>query len=189
MKHMVRDVAAATSQWQIVIAGIFQINQAFARIYSAAASTAILLWSVSALRKRRIGTWCRDLRLRNCDAHYRWGKRWARAAGCAWNGGGVAGASYLVRGGWVSAVFAGSEPHGESLETCLRLSGVEALHGLRRLRFPRIVGADVPDVTFGIGAGEAFAAVILFFQIHEYFGSGTSGAGVYGVDIGNDEVG
>jgi len=50
MKHMVRDVADAAHQWQIVIDGIFQINQAFARIYSVAGATAIILWSVSALR-------------------------------------------------------------------------------------------------------------------------------------------
>jgi hypothetical protein len=50
MKRMARDVPTAASQWQIVIAGIFQINQAFARIFSVAGSIAILLWSVSALR-------------------------------------------------------------------------------------------------------------------------------------------
>ena len=55
MKHMLRDVAAAAAQWHIVIAGIFQINQAFARIYSVAASTAILLWSVSVLRNGGLG--------------------------------------------------------------------------------------------------------------------------------------
>jgi hypothetical protein len=55
MKHMLRDVAAAAPQWQIVISGIFQINQAFAKIYSAAASMAILLWSVSALRNGGLG--------------------------------------------------------------------------------------------------------------------------------------
>jgi hypothetical protein len=38
---MVRDVADAAHQWQIVIDGIFQINQAFARIYSVGASIAI----------------------------------------------------------------------------------------------------------------------------------------------------
>ena len=55
MKHMVRDVPAAAPQWQIVIDGIFQINQAFARIYSVAASMAIILWSVSALRNGGLG--------------------------------------------------------------------------------------------------------------------------------------
>jgi len=55
MKHMVRDVPAAAHEWQIVIDGIFQINQAFARIYSVAASMAILLWSVSALRNGGFG--------------------------------------------------------------------------------------------------------------------------------------
>lgn len=54
-EHMVRDVPAATHQWQIAIDGIFQINQAFARIYSVAASIAIILWSVSALRNGGLG--------------------------------------------------------------------------------------------------------------------------------------
>jgi len=52
MKRMVSDVPAAAHQWQIVMAGIFQINQAFASIYSVAASMATILWSVSALRNR-----------------------------------------------------------------------------------------------------------------------------------------
>jgi len=55
MKHMVRDDPAAARQWQIVIAGIFPINQAFARIYSVAASIAIILWSVSAFRNGGLG--------------------------------------------------------------------------------------------------------------------------------------
>jgi hypothetical protein len=50
MKHMARDVPAAAPQWRIVIDSIFQINQAFARIYAVAASIAIILWSISALR-------------------------------------------------------------------------------------------------------------------------------------------
>lgn len=55
MKHMVRDVPDATHQWQIVIVSIFEINQAFARIYSVAASMAIILWSISALRNGGFG--------------------------------------------------------------------------------------------------------------------------------------
>jgi hypothetical protein len=54
-KHMVRDVSTAAHQWEIVIAGIFQINQAFARIYSVAISLAMVLWSVSALRNGGFG--------------------------------------------------------------------------------------------------------------------------------------
>ncbi len=50
MHHMTGDVPEAAPQWKIVMYGIFQINQAFARIYSVAASVAILLWSISALR-------------------------------------------------------------------------------------------------------------------------------------------
>jgi hypothetical protein len=55
MKHMVRDIPSAAHQWQIAIDGIFQINQAFARIYSVAASLATILWSVSALRNAGLG--------------------------------------------------------------------------------------------------------------------------------------
>jgi hypothetical protein len=55
MRHMVRDVPAAVQQWKIVIDGIFQINQAFARIYAVAASIAIILWSVSVLRNGGLG--------------------------------------------------------------------------------------------------------------------------------------
>jgi hypothetical protein len=55
MKRMVRDVPAAPREWQIVIVAIFQVNQAFARIYSVAASIAIILWSISALRNSGLG--------------------------------------------------------------------------------------------------------------------------------------
>ena len=54
MKHMVRD-AANMHMWQVVIDGIFQINQAFAQIYSLAASLAVILWSISALRNGGLG--------------------------------------------------------------------------------------------------------------------------------------
>lgn len=55
MRHMARDVPTAAHQWQVVIDGIFQINQAFSRIYSVAASLAIVLWSASALRNGGFG--------------------------------------------------------------------------------------------------------------------------------------
>ena len=55
MQHMMRDAVANAHSWQIVIDGIFQINQAFARIYSVAASIAIILWSISALRNGGLG--------------------------------------------------------------------------------------------------------------------------------------
>lgn len=55
MRHMILDVPATAQQWRIVIDGIFQINQAFTRIYSVAASLAIILWSVSALRNGGLG--------------------------------------------------------------------------------------------------------------------------------------
>jgi hypothetical protein len=54
MKHMARD-AANMHMWQVVIDGIFQINQAFAQIYSVAASVAVILWSTSALRSGGLG--------------------------------------------------------------------------------------------------------------------------------------
>lgn len=54
-KLMARDVPTAARQWQIVIAGIFQINQAFALIYSMGISLAIILWSLSAFRNRGLG--------------------------------------------------------------------------------------------------------------------------------------
>jgi hypothetical protein len=50
MRHMIRDAPAAAPQWHIVIDAIFQINQAFSRIYTVATSGAIILWSASALR-------------------------------------------------------------------------------------------------------------------------------------------
>jgi hypothetical protein len=55
IKQMARDVPAAAHQWQIVVSGVFQFNQAFARIYSVGASLAIILWSVSALRHGDLG--------------------------------------------------------------------------------------------------------------------------------------
>jgi len=55
MELMLRDAPANAQQWQIVSAGIFQINQAFSRIYSVAASIAMILWSVSALRNGGFG--------------------------------------------------------------------------------------------------------------------------------------
>ena len=50
IRHMVRDAGANGTQWHVVVDAVFAFNQAFARIYSVAASLSILLWSVSALR-------------------------------------------------------------------------------------------------------------------------------------------
>jgi hypothetical protein len=50
MQHMAHDAAPNTPPWRIAIDSAFQFNQAFARIYSVAASMAILLWSASAIR-------------------------------------------------------------------------------------------------------------------------------------------
>jgi hypothetical protein len=55
MKHMIRDVPASAPQWHIAMDSIFQINQAFSRIFSVAASIAIILWSASALRNGGLG--------------------------------------------------------------------------------------------------------------------------------------
>jgi hypothetical protein len=55
MRHMIRDAAANSPQWHIVIDAVFQFNQAFARIYSVGASGAILLWSASVLRNGGLG--------------------------------------------------------------------------------------------------------------------------------------
>jgi len=55
MQHMARDSGTEMRTWQIVIDGIFQINQAFARIYSVAASVAVILWSASVLRNGALG--------------------------------------------------------------------------------------------------------------------------------------
>jgi heme A synthase len=55
MARMARDVPAAAHQWQILITGMFQVNQAFSRIFAVATSVAIVLWSVSALRNGGLG--------------------------------------------------------------------------------------------------------------------------------------
>ncbi len=55
MQHMLGDVAANAHPWEMIIYAIFQINQAFARIYSVAASLAMILWSISALRNGGFG--------------------------------------------------------------------------------------------------------------------------------------
>jgi hypothetical protein len=63
IKRMAQDVPANAHPWQIVIDGIFQINQGFAEIYSVAASLAVILWSVSVLRNGGLG---RGLALYGC---------------------------------------------------------------------------------------------------------------------------
>ena len=50
IRHMMHDNAANGPQWRMILDAVFAFNQAFARIYSVAASVAILLWSASALR-------------------------------------------------------------------------------------------------------------------------------------------
>lgn len=50
LRDMGRDVPEAAHQWRMMIDSVFQINQAFARIYSVGTSIAMILWSVSVLR-------------------------------------------------------------------------------------------------------------------------------------------
>jgi hypothetical protein len=52
IKSMLRDDRSYTHQWNIAIQSIFQINQAFSKIYSVGTSLAIILWSVAALCNR-----------------------------------------------------------------------------------------------------------------------------------------
>lgn len=63
MRLMTHDVPAAAPQWRIAIASIFQLNQAFSRIYSVAGAAAITLWSVCCLRQGRLS---RSLALYGC---------------------------------------------------------------------------------------------------------------------------
>jgi hypothetical protein len=63
LKHMVRDTPKSAHQWQIVIAATFLINQAFSHIFSVAASIAIILGSVSAIRN---GGLSRSLAIYGC---------------------------------------------------------------------------------------------------------------------------
>jgi hypothetical protein len=65
LRHMVRDAAAVAPQYHLVIDAVFQFNQAFARIYAIAASGAIALWSVSALRN---GGLARGIAIYGCIA-------------------------------------------------------------------------------------------------------------------------
>lgn len=55
LRHMARDGAAAAPQYHLIVDAVFQFNQAFARIFSVAASAAIALWSISALRNGGLG--------------------------------------------------------------------------------------------------------------------------------------
>ncbi len=55
LRHMVRDSPANAPQYHLIVQSVFAFNQAFARIFSVAASVAIALWSVSALRNGGIG--------------------------------------------------------------------------------------------------------------------------------------
>jgi hypothetical protein len=51
LRLMERADPSAEPQWRIAVAAIFQINQAFSRIYSIATATAIVFWSTAAMRR------------------------------------------------------------------------------------------------------------------------------------------
>lgn len=52
MIRMSRDTAAAVPQWRIVIAAVFDLNQTFARFFAVASFAAVVMWSITALRRR-----------------------------------------------------------------------------------------------------------------------------------------
>ena len=56
---LMRKIVAATPEtreiWQAMLSYNFQVNQAFARVYSVGASLAVLCWSVAILRYRTLG--------------------------------------------------------------------------------------------------------------------------------------
>jgi hypothetical protein len=54
IRLMAKDAGANTVEWRIAISSMFQVNQAFAAIFSVAAIAAIVLWSASALRHREL---------------------------------------------------------------------------------------------------------------------------------------
>jgi hypothetical protein len=54
MQHMAQDAPANARIWQIAIDSTFQINQAFAKIFSVATALAIALWSIAALRNQSL---------------------------------------------------------------------------------------------------------------------------------------
>jgi hypothetical protein len=51
LRLMERADPSAEPQWRIAVASVFQINQAFSRIYSIATATAIVFWSIAAMRR------------------------------------------------------------------------------------------------------------------------------------------
>ena len=55
MRKIVATTAETREIWQAMLSYNFQVNQAFARVYSVGASLAILLWSVAILRYRTLG--------------------------------------------------------------------------------------------------------------------------------------
>jgi hypothetical protein len=55
MRKIVAAAPETRETWQTMLSYNFQVNQAFARVYSVGASLAVLLWSVAILRYRTLG--------------------------------------------------------------------------------------------------------------------------------------
>src|SRR5688572_32338565 len=53
---------------------------------------------------------------------------------------------------------------------------------------PRVVGAEIPDVSFQVTAGEPAAAIVFVLDVQNDLGSGGFRPGVDGIGIGDDQV-
>ena len=57
--YVIRKIVSATAEtrdsWQMFMGYNFQMNQSYARVYAVASSLAVVLWSVTILRKRMLG--------------------------------------------------------------------------------------------------------------------------------------
>ena len=53
---------------------------------------------------------------------------------------------------------------------------------------PGVVGADAPEMTFEVAAGEGAAAVVHVADVEDHLGAGGFGGGVDCVGVGDDEV-
>jgi hypothetical protein len=54
---------------------------------------------------------------------------------------------------------------------------------------PGVVGADAPEMAFGIATGKGAAAVVHVADVENHLGTGGFGGGVDGVGVVDDEVG
>lgn len=55
LRRMLADTPGSAPMWRITASSIFQINQAFARIYSVAAASSVLLFSTAIWKGRALG--------------------------------------------------------------------------------------------------------------------------------------